>query len=63
MILDGGGVCGVGALHTLDHILEAIRKATRNHPELKQLASEPQKACDVFNHMAGTSTGGYVPSV
>lgn len=63
MILDGGGVRGAGSLHTIDHILQEIQTAVKNHPGLNHLANEPLKACDVFNHMAGTSTGGCVSSI
>ena len=48
MSLDGGGVRGISALY----ILQAILAKMTNNPNAKP--------CDVFDMIAGTSTGGCV---
>ena len=46
--LDGGGVRGLSSLYILQHLMHKINPLS------------PPKPCEVFDMIAGTSTGGYV---
>lgn len=48
--LDGGGVRGLSSLYIVECIMTLIN--AQHH------GSEPLKPCDVFDMIAGTSTGG-----
>jgi patatin-like phospholipase/acyl hydrolase len=48
--IDGGGVRGVSELYILEQLMARL-KGRQNLPELP-------KPCDVFDMIAGTSTGG-----
>lgn len=48
--LDGGGVRGLSSLYIVKCIMSLIN--SQHH------RSEPLKPCDVFDMIAGTSTGG-----
>jgi patatin-like phospholipase/acyl hydrolase len=48
--LDGGGVRGLSSLYIVKCIMSLIN--AQHH------GSEPLKPCDVFDMIAGTSTGG-----
>jgi len=50
--LDGGGVRGLSSLFVLKRIMDS-HNATR-----KRMGEMPQKPCDVFDLIGGTSTGG-----
>lgn len=49
--LDGGGVRGLSSLYILKHIMTLVN-SERDH-------GDALKPCDIFDMIAGTSTGGY----
>lgn len=50
--LDGGGVRGLSSLFVLKRIMDSHNAAR------KRMGEMPQKPCDVFDLIGGTSTGG-----
>jgi patatin-like phospholipase/acyl hydrolase len=48
--VDGGGIRGLSELYILDHLMIRLMH--------KQGRQEPPKPCDIFDMIAGTSTGG-----
>ena len=56
--LDGGGVRGISSLYILKELMAQVARQHRaEHPESPRISP---RACDYFDLICGTSTGGLI---